>query len=117
MPRVTWQKDDKGINFWIVGDVPGTDTLKIGNKFKLQLEILSSDSIIYDSRQRGEALEFVYTEKLFSGTFGSALQLMTPGDSALLKMRVDQFYPNGKPRGLAKEDSINCRIKLVGLLP
>lgn len=114
---VTWQEDKNGITYWLVADSIGTDTLSFGKKIKLQLEILKSDSIIYDSRSRGAALELIYTERLFQGSLQSALAIMTPGDSALLKMKSTQFYPEGRPKGLGENDSIDCRIKLIEILP
>ena len=115
--KLTWQEDESGIQYWLVADSLGTDSLTYGNKVKLQLEILKADSPIYDSRQRGEAIELIYNEQLFGGSLNSALGQMTVGDSSLLKMQADQFYPAGRPNGLGAKDSLNFRIKLLEILP
>ncbi|GEM_PF-4193143 len=113
---ITWQEDEKGIQYWVVADSIGTDSVSLGNKMKLQMEILIADSTIYDSRERGEAIELIYSEILFRGSLNSVLEQMTAGDSSLVKMRADQFYPESRPEGISAADSIDFRIKLLEIL-
>lgn len=113
-----WQQTEGGTYYHIYEAGEGA-SLQLRDQLKFHLSIMkSSDSTeVFDSKSKVEALEFEYSSVLFNGAFREVLPLVQVGDSVLIKMPAAQFYGKSFPDELNKEDTIECAVKFLEILP
>lgn len=112
-----WQKTEGGTKYHINSNDSGISP-KLNDQLKFHLSIMNtSDSVIvFDSMERIEALEFIYSPLLFNGALREVLPLVQVGDTMLLEMPAAQFYGKSFPAGLNKTDSIQCKLQMLEVI-
>ena len=106
-------KKANGIEFRLVTDKPGTPA-KIGDIIEINAIMKvgrndgkSKDSAIFDTRKmnNGKAISMPLSEPKFRGDMAAGLAMMSPGDSAVIRVSYDSLkanLPNGQMPPFAK---------------
>jgi FKBP-type peptidyl-prolyl cis-trans isomerase len=89
----------------------------ITNIAVIDLLYRTKDSVFYDSRSTGASINLTLNKPDYRGDLNTALQMMSPGDSATFIMKADSFFIktlkyNRLPKGLKKDEVIFLEVKM-----
>jgi FKBP-type peptidyl-prolyl cis-trans isomerase len=94
-------KNVNGIEYKIVKDAPGDMHPKVGDFASINIKMYAGDSLLADSRKLndGKPVEMQVQEAKMRGDWAAALTQLTPGDSAIFRVKVDSLkkFLGGQP--------------------
>jgi len=86
-----------GLEYWIVKDVKGGKSPVVGDLVEMHIITRVGDSILFDSRKMNneQPVQFPLAPPAFKGDMSEGFALMTPGDSAVLRVSLDSIRKTG----------------------
>lgn len=94
-------KDVNGVEYKIVKDAPGENHPKVGDFASVNIKMYVGDSMLADSRalNQGKPVEMQIQDSKMRGDWMAALTTLTPGDSAVFRVKVDSLkkFLGGQP--------------------
>ncbi len=114
-----FKKNENGLEYWIVKDVPGTNSPKLGDFVEMHISTHIGDSMLYESRKLNDnkPVPFQVTAPAFKGDLSEGFMLLTPGDSAVFLVSIDSLEKSGAQLlpWMHPGDKIQYEIALVSV--
>lgn len=109
-------KSDRGVEFSHFAKSTDSRKPKIGDFLVMHMEHMTeNDSVFYTSFKRNKPLTIRFSENLFTGILNDQLMEMSPGDSGVFKIPVNQVYKNQVPTFLKSSEFFKYKVKLLDI--
>lgn len=106
-----------GLEYKFLHDEPGTVTIQDGNVVKMHIRTRIADSIMFDTYRwnNNEPIEQALTKE-FLGAFMEGFNLLTAGDSVILRLPLEKaFKENSYPSFAKSHDMVSYDLKIFSV--
>ena len=114
-----YKKNENGLEYKIVKDVPGTKKPGLGDVMTFHLKLHYGDSVIFDSRKmnNNEPVPYQLNPPAFKGDVAEGFMMLTAGDSASFRVSADSMKKYGMQLppyvALGKNNKIQFDMQVV----
>lgn len=112
-----WKSDGKGLEYYFINDAPGNKKAEVGNEAYLHIITKINDSVLFNSvtLNNNEPIVLTVTAPQFGGDLQAGLPLLSAGDKAMFRTRVDSIFRNKgqMPPNAKSGDYITFEINML----
>jgi FKBP-type peptidyl-prolyl cis-trans isomerase len=113
----TFKTLPNGLEYCIIKDEPGTQKITEGSQVSLHIRTKIADSSMFDSYKmnKNEPIDQQLTAQ-FLGGFMPGFEMLSAGDSAILRLPVDSaFKGNQMPAFVKSGDKVTYTVKIISV--